>query len=51
MTTLYGFTEEAWAAAKEEMRQALIQRTKLRSCGPWPIRRSTAWTPWAGWAS
>ena len=35
MTTRYGFSEEAWAAAKEEMRQAMIQRAKVRGMIPY----------------
>lgn len=35
MTTRYGFSEEAWAAAKEQMRQAMIQRAKFRGMIPY----------------
>jgi len=35
MTTRYGFSEEAWAAAKEEMRQAMIRRAKVRGMIPY----------------
>lgn len=35
MTTRYGFSEETWAAGKEEMRQAMIQRAKVRGMIPY----------------
>jgi hypothetical protein len=31
----YGFTKEQWTAAKEEMRQILIERAKLRGMMPY----------------
>lgn len=35
MTTRYGYDLQKWAAAKEEMRQAMIQRAKLRGMIPY----------------
>ena len=35
MTTRYGFSPEEWTAAMEEMRQALIERAKLRGMIPY----------------
>jgi molybdopterin synthase catalytic subunit len=35
MTTRYGFGEREWAAAKEQMRQAIIERAKLRGMIPY----------------
>jgi hypothetical protein len=35
MTTRYGFSEEAWAAAKEEMRQAMVERAEVRGMIPY----------------
>ena len=35
MTTRYGFAPQTWAAAKEEMRQAMIQRAKVRGMIPY----------------
>jgi hypothetical protein len=31
----YGFTEEQWTATKEEMRQILVERAKLRGMMPY----------------
>jgi hypothetical protein len=35
MMTRYGSSEEAWAAAKEQVRQAMIQRAKVRGMIPY----------------
>jgi len=35
MTTKYGFNIDDWNAAKEEMRQAMIERAKLRGMIPY----------------
>jgi hypothetical protein len=35
MTTRYGFGEKEWAAAKEQMRQAMIERAKVRGMIPY----------------
>jgi len=35
MTTKYGFNMDDWNAAKEEMRQAMIERAKLRGMIPY----------------
>jgi hypothetical protein len=35
VTTRYGFSDEAWAAAKEEMCQAMVERAKVRGMIPY----------------
>lgn len=35
MTTKYGYTTEAWSAAKDEMRQILTDRARLRGMIPY----------------